>query len=453
MRAFLVVWGGQLVSILGTSLTGFGLQVWVFLETGSVTRLAIATLCFALPQVLLAPVAGALVDRWDRRATMLAADLGAGLATLGVAVLHFGGALEVWHVYALVGFGAIANTFQGPAWMASVPLLVPKRHLGRANGMVQMSDAVGVIAAPVVAGFLLAAVGLGAVLLADLGTFLVAVATLAAVRFPRPGRVESERGASLLDDVRIGWRYLRERPGLLWLLAVFAGVNLTMSFTNVLAIPLVISFSDESVVGTVFSIAGFGMLAGSASVSIWGGPGHGRRVRGILVGLLAGGAFVVLIGSRPSIPTIATGFFLLMLCSTVVNATSQALWQLKVSPGVQGRVFALRRTISSGVMPLGIAVAGPLADRVFEPLMARSGVLAGSVGRVIGTGPGRGAGLMIVLSGLGVMAMAVVGWLNPRVRELEEQLPDVIEDGPPAGGLPTPGEAVLVANDAGPAAQ
>jgi len=410
--------------------------VWVFVETGSVTRLAIASLFFTIPQVALAPVAGALVDRWDRRVTMLAADVAAGAATVGVTVLHFGGMLEIWHVYVLVGVGAVANTFQAPAWMASVPLLVPRRHLGRANGMVQASDAVGVIAAPVVAGALLGTVGLGAVLLTDLATFLAAFATLAVVRFPRPVRVAGESGSSLWEDVRIGWRYLRDRSGLLWLLIIYAGVNLTMSFTNVLAIPLVVSFSSESAAGAVFSIAGFGMLLGSVAVSVWGGPK--RRMRGILTGLLAGGSFVVLIGLRPWIPSIAAGFFLVMLSASVVNATSQVVWQTKVSPGVQGRVFALRRTISSGVMPLGIAVAGPLADRVFEPLMAQGGALAGSVGSVLGTGPGRGAGLMIVLSGLGVMTMAVIGWLNPRVRNLETELPDTIgEDDGDAEPAPT----------------
>lgn len=438
MRAFLIVWAGQLVSILGTSLTGFGLQVWVYLETGSVTRLALVTLAYALPGVLLAPVAGALVDRWDRRVTMLVSDLAAGFTTMGIALLFFTDTLEIWHVYALVGVGAMGNTFQGPAWMASVSLLVPKKQLGRANGLVQVAEAVAMISAPAIAGALLATVGLGAVLLADVATFLVAVATLAIVRFPRPERAAEDAGESVWDDVRIGWRYLRQRVGLVWLLGMYAGVNFVLSFANVLVIPLVVSFSSESVTGTVFSIAGIGMLIGSVLVSVWGGPK--QRVRGIVLGIVVGGASVVMTGIRPSLVLIGIGFFLLMLGVPVVQAASQVIWQLKVAPAVQGRVFALRRMIASGVSPIAILAAGPLADGVFEPLMADDGALAGTVGAVLGTGAGRGIGLMVVLSGIGMALMALAGWLHPRVRNLEAELPDMIPDDEPeeAPGVTAP---------------
>ena len=426
MRAFFVVWAGQLVSILGTSLTGFGLQVWVYLETGSVTRLALVSLFFSLPSILLAPVAGALVDRWDRRITMLASDLIAGVTTVAIAALFFTDSLQMWHIYALVGIGAVGNSFQSPAWMASVPLLVPARHLGRANGLVQMSEAIGLIAAPALAGVLLATVGLGAVLLADVATFLVAVATLAVVRFPRPERQPEHSGGSVWEDVRIGARYLRDRAGLIWLLGMYAGVNFVLSITNVLLIPMVVSFANETAAGTVFSLAGVGMLIGSIVVSAWGGPR--RKIRGIVIGICFGGVAVALTGLRPSLPLIAAGSFLLMIGVPVVNTASQVLWQTKVAPAVQGRVFALRRMIASAVSPIAIIAAGPLADSVFEPLMAEDGSLAGSVGRVLGTGPGRGIGLMVVLSGLGIIVMALAGWLQPRVRHLETELPDQLAD-------------------------
>ncbi len=426
MIAFLVVWAGQLVSILGTSLTGFGLQVWVYLETGSVTRLALVSLFFSLPSILLAPVAGALVDRWDRRLTMLVSDLIAGITTITIAALFFTDSLEMWHIYALVGVGALGNSFQSPAWMASVPLLVPKKQLGRANGLVQMSDAIGLIVAPAIAGALLATVGLGAVLLADVATFLVAVATLAVVRFPRPERLAEHAGGSVWEDVRIGARYLRERVGLIWLLSMYAGVNFVLSFTNVLLIPLVVSFSSETAAGTVFSLAGIGMLIGSLIVSAWGGPQ--RRIRGIVLGIIYGGVAVVISGLRPSLVLIGAGSFLLMLGVPVVNTASQVLWQTKVAPAVQGRVFALRRMIASAVSPIAILAAGPLADSVFEPLMADDGSLAGSVGKVLGTGSGRGIGLMVVLSGIGMMLLASAGWLHPRVRHLETELPDQVPD-------------------------
>jgi DHA3 family macrolide efflux protein-like MFS transporter len=431
MRTFLTVWAGQLVSITGTTLTGFALQIWVYLETGSVTRLALVTLAFALPSVLLSPIAGALVDRWDRRLTMLGADLLAGLTTLAIAALYFSGHLEIWHLYLLTGVGALGNAFQAPAWMAAIPLLVPKKHLGRANGLVQVNEAIGLVAAPAIAGAMLATLGLGAVLLTDVATFVVAVITLAIVRFPPIPRGEYAATGSIRADVAAGWRYLRQRTGLLWLLTVYAGINFVLAFVDTLIIPLIVSFASEAAAGGVLSAAGVGMLAGSLLMSTWGGPKR-RRIAWILGGIAVGGLCVVVVGLRASLPLIAVGSVLLMLGTPVINTTSQVIWQLKVVPEMQGRVFALRRMVAQAAFPIGILLSGPLADRIFEPLLAERGSLAGSAGRVIGTGPGRGIAFMFILAGLGTALMAGAGWLHPRVRRLEEEIPDQLAEVAPA---------------------
>ena len=437
MHTFLVVWAGQLVSVTGTTLSGFALQVWVYLETGSVTRLALVSLAFALPAVLLSPLAGVVADRIDRRLAMLAADLVAGAATLVIALLHFAGALEVWHLYLLIGFGAVGNTLQTPAWMAAVSLLVPKKHLGRANGLVMTSDAVSVVVAPAAAGALLATLGLGAVLLADLATFVVAIATLALVRFPRAERVGAGPKPSVLGEIRAGWRYLRERRGLLGLLFIYAECNFALSMANVLILPLIVSFAPETAAGAVFSAAGFGMLAGSLAVSAWGGPKR-KRIAWIMGGIAAGGVAVVAAGWRQSLVVIGGGYLALSLLSPLINTSSQVVWQLKIAPGMQGRVFSLRRMLAQAATPLAMVLAGPLADGVFEPLLADGGGLAGSVGRVIGTGPGRGIAFLIILAGLSTIAAAAVGWAHPRIRFLEAEIPDQLPDAPAA---PASGEA------------
>lgn len=434
-RAFLLVWAGQLVSITGTTLTGFGLQVWVFLETGSVTRLALVSLAYTLPSVLLSPVAGALVDRGDRRLIMLGADLLAGTATLVIAVLYFGGGLEIWHLYLLAGVGALGNSFQAPAWMAAIPLLVPRKHLGRANGLVTANDAVALVAAPAIAGAMLATVGLGAVLLTDVATFVAAVATLAMVRFPSPPKGEHAATGSVRADVAAGWRYLRDRRGLLWLLTIYAGVNFVLAFVNVLLIPMIVSFASEAAAGGVLSAAGVGMLVGSLAVSAWGGP-RSRRVAWIMGGIGVGGLCVIISGLRASLPVIVAGSVALMLGVPVINTTSQVIWQLKVAPEMQGRVFALRRMVSQAASPLAIALSGPLADRAFAPLLLPGGALAGSLGRVIGTGPGRGIAFLFVLAGAGTVLLAATGWLHPRVRHLEEEIPDQLADDSPAAPAP-----------------
>ncbi len=428
MRSFLIVWVGQLVSITGTTLTGFGLQLFVFAETGSVTDLTFVALAFTVPGVVLAPVAGAIVDRVDRRVAMLAADAVAGIATLGLAALFFTDNMELWHIYLATVVGSTANTFQEPAWMASIPLLVPKEHLGRANGLVQLNQGLSIVIAPVAAGILLVAFGLGGVLIADAATFAVGVVALAVVRFPRPERIESEK-KSILSETVFGWRYLRERPGLFGLLWVYGGTNFMLTFGNVLLIPLMVSFSSEAAAGGVLSAAGAGAIAGSIIVSIWGGPK--RLIRGVMIGIFLGGIAIVVTGLRASVPLIVSGVVALMLLVPIVQTASSVLWQTKVDPAVQGRVFSLRRMLSQGVSPLAILLAGPLADGVFGPMLERDGSLADSLGRLFGTGPGRGIGLLISVSGIGMMLLAVVGYLLPRIRNVETELPDLIEDEPP----------------------
>jgi len=424
MRTFFTVWGGQLISVVGTSMTGFGVGIWVYVETGSVTKLAMVTLSFALPATVLSPIAGALVDRWDRRLVMLAADTVAGIGTLALAILYMNDALQLWHIYVVAAVGAVANTFQMPAWLASIPLLVPKKHLGRANGMVQLNDGLSMVVAPVVAGVLLAAFDLPGVLIADLATFVVAVVTLGIVKFPRPeGHAETSTG-TVRGDAIAGWRWVKDRPGLFGMLWVFAGVNFTLSFTNVLLFPLVLSFASEASAGTVLSVAGLGVVLGSVTVSAWGGPKH--RIRGLMGSIVIAGFLLAAAGIHQAVWAIAVPSFFFMAMVPVANTSSQVLWQLKVPPALQGRVFSIRRMISQAISPIAILSAGPLADKVFEPMLAKGGALASSVGSIIGTGPGRGIGFMVIMSGLAASILGIIGYALPRIRHVETELPDYV---------------------------
>jgi MFS transporter, DHA3 family, macrolide efflux protein len=422
MRAFFIVWLGQMVSVTGTGLTAFGLAVWVYLETGSVTSLALVTLAAALPATIISPFAGALVDRWDRRTVMLLADLGAGIGTVGIAALYFTGMLEMWHIYLLIGIGSVANSFQSPAWMASVPLLVPKEHLGRANGLIQLNEGLSMVAAPVIAGTLVATLGIGAVLIVDFATFLVGVATLAMVRFPKPEAEPDTQPGTVIKDAIAGWRYIADRGGLLGMLWIFAAVNFALAFGNVLVVPLVLTFASPAAAGSVLSMAGVGLIVGSVLVSAWGGPK--RRVRGLMASIGVAGLGVAAVGLRPSLFLVGASFVLVMAVVPIANTSSQVIWQMKVPPAVQGRVFAIRRMISGAISPIAILLAGPLADGVFEPAMAEGGSLAGAFGPIIGTGTGRGIALMFLITGLLTTAVAILGYLLPKIRNVETDLPD-----------------------------
>ncbi|MDF1595048.1 MAG: MFS transporter [Acidimicrobiia bacterium] len=424
-RTFLIVWIGQLISVTGSTLTGFGLAIWVYVETDSVTLLAVLTLAASVPGMAITPFAGPLVDRMDRRIVMLLADSAAGLATMAAAALYFTGNLEVWHIYPIAAVGSMANAFQEPAYLASVPLMVPKEHIGRANGMIQLGPAIGTITAPALAGVLVLTAGIGAVLLVDMATFIVAVGTLSLVRIPRPERTSDEdEGEPLLRGFGRGWSYIRERPGLFGFLLMAALLNFILGFANVLFLPLLLSFSNEAAAGGIMSIAGIGMLVGSVVMSVWGGPK--RRVPGMLGFMAISGVAVSITGVRASVLWIAGSAFTLMATVAIVNGTSQALWHTKVAPDMQGRVFSVRRLLAQFAAPISYLLAGPLADNVFEPALAEGGALADSVGAIIGTGPGRGIGFLFVLMGIGTVLVAFAAYGRPHIRNLEFELPDMI---------------------------
>ena len=429
MRTFFVVWFGQLVSTIGSGLTGFALGVWVYQETGSTTLFAMNMLAYAIPNLVVSPFAGALVDRWDRRKIMIMSDTGAGLVTLSVAALLVTGYLEVWHVFLATAVSATFTTFQWPAYSATTTLLVPKEQLGRAGGMVQIGEAVSQLLAPAAAGALFVTTGLQGVVLIDFITYLIAVGTLLFVRFPKPETTEEgeQSKGSLLSEAVYGWKYIAARSGLLGLLLIFAAFNFLSSLTFPLITPLVLDMSSPDVLGLLFSIVGVGMLIGTLVMSVWGGPK--RRIHGVLFFLFLAGLFTMGFGFSSSLPIMAISGFLLFLVLPTINGSSQAIWQSKVAPDVQGRVFAARRMIASSIMPIAYVLAGPLNDKIFKPLLVEGGTLADTlVGEVLGVGLSRGTGLLFIVIGFLSALVALSGYLNPRVRNVEDELPDVISD-------------------------
>jgi MFS transporter, DHA3 family, macrolide efflux protein len=429
MRTFLIIWFGQLVSTVGSGLTGFALGVWIYQETGSTTLFALNLLAFALPNLLVSPIAGVLVDRWDRRWAMILSDTGAGLSTVMVALLYFTGHLEVWHVYVLTAINAAFSTFQWPAYSAVTTLLVPKSQLGRAGGMVQIGEAISALASPAIAGVLFVTVGLQGVVIVDFATYLFAVGTLLVVKVPRPPVTEAgvESKGSLLQEAAYGWKYIIARKGLLGLLVIFAATNFLTSMWNPLLPPMILDMSSPEMLGYLASVVGVGMLLGTLVMSAWGGPK--RRIHGVLAFLMVSGVFQALLGLRPSLVLIAIAGFGAMFTMPIINGSSQAIWQTKVAPDVQGRVFAVRRMIAWSAMPLAYILAGPLADRVFNPLLVEGGALASSVGLVVGVGAGRGTGLLFMISGLLSIVVAAWGYVYPRVRHVEDELPDAMPQG------------------------
>jgi len=426
LKTFLFIWIGQLISILGSGLTSFALGVWIFSQTGKATPFALTVLFGNLPRILLLPVAGSLADRWNRRWVMILSDTGNALVTISVFVLLLFGNLQFWHIYLIVTLGSIFSAFQEPAYSASVTMLVPKKDLSRANGMIQMGQALEMVVTPIIAGVLFVAIGLSGILVIDFVTFLFAVGALLLVRIPQPERTEhADNKSSILADALFGWNYLKARPGLFGLLWYFAMVNFLLNWAGVLIGPMLLSRFPASTLGTVQMVIGLGMLAGGILSSVWAGPK--RKITAVIgyIGFALLGMIVA--GLRPSPYFVGAGLFWLMIFVPLASASSQAVFQAKVAPDLQGRVFSIRSMISRSVMPISFLLAGPLADRVFGPLLDTNGAWAHTfLGSLLDTGAGRGIGLMFIISALCGIIVSLMAYANPRIRNIEDELPDVL---------------------------
>ena len=421
MRPFTLVWLALVVSTTGSQMTGFALGIWLFARTGQTTWYGLVALATIAPTVLAAPLAGVLVDRWDRRRALIAGQLGAGACSLLTLAVLTRGDPPPALLLAPVLLGAICRSVEFPALAAVTTALVPPTAIGRANGLVQLGAAGAQIAAPATAAALMPALGVRGVVWIDLASFAVATALLGAVRMPRHGAAPA--AGSVGADLRAAWRFLVERPGLGGLLVLFAAANLTLGMLQVRAAPVVLGFGTAATLGLISSAAGVGMLAGGLVGTVWGGPS--RRVRGVLALCAVQGLMFLVAAARPSPWLVGVGAVGVLFTIPLIVQSASTIWQHKVPSELQGRVFALRALLAGSALPVGYLAAGPLADRLFEPLLRGGGHLAGSVGRILGTGPGRGAALLLVILGATTILAALVAGASPRLRRVEEELPDL----------------------------
>jgi MFS family permease len=423
--AFGVVWAGQVASLFGAHLAGFVLGVWVYQQTKSVTAFSLIYLFTVLPEIALLPVAGVIVDKFDRRWVMLAGVMGSGLCGLVLAALALMGQLQLWHIYLMLMISSAFESVQFPALSASITLLVSRENLSRANGMVSLGTSIAMVAAPVLAGVFFQALGLTRVLLINVAVYAFAVLTLCVVRIPQPEQSSEANKVSRSfwrEAVQV-WRFVTGQRELLALLMLFAITNFSTGILQVLLPPFILSFTTPEALGTIMSAGGVGVVAGSVLFSIWRGPR--RRMRAIFIVGFVRGVVLFLAVLQPSAVLIGTAAVIFLFCDPVIFTCSQTIWQTKVPAEVQGRAFAIRRLVAWSTLPLAYVVAGPLTDRVFEPWMAAQGSLARVVGGLVGTGPGRGIAVFFVVLGAVTVLAVIAGVLYQPLRDLEDRLPDV----------------------------
>ena len=425
-RNFILVWLGQTISVLGSSLTSFGFSVWLFEELDAAMPFVITGMALSLPRMLLSPIAGSLADRYNRKRLMIFSDAGAAVTSLFLLVMVITGNFSANLIYLSALLSAVFGSFQSPAYMAATATMVPKEELVRFGGIRQFGDAAILLLTPILGALLYSAIGLGGIIIIDLATFLVAVIILILIPIPQPELVtkpdEPEDKKNyfkvVASDFKFSWKYLTGRKGLLGLLLFGAGINFFVGLGAIVTFPLVLSFGNETNLSIIQFSAGIALLISGFVIGAWGGPKKNRVVMGYLAIFLSGFGTLII--------GLASQFFLLvigMVISTFFDPISSsllgAIWQIEVPHDIQGRIFSMRITIGQVNNLVSMALSGLLADYVFKSSkFMRADSAAGILGRLLGDAPGRQYGLVYIISALGICLLSVFTMTNRNIRQL-----------------------------------
>lgn len=422
LRLFYFILIGQSFSLLGSTLTNFALGVWAYKAGGSVTNFTTIAIASTLPGILLGPVIGSLIDRWDRKRVLFSAQLGSALVMLTLALLYWNQMLQVWHILLVVPVASICATVLQVGFSSVITTLVPPESLSRANGSLGLVFGVVQLASPILAGITLDKVGMDGIFTFNIASFAIGLSTLAVVTLPPLLRSDKDTSQSLWSDIAEGYRFLKSRPGVLGGLYLFTLIWFNVSAVQVLILPLVLSIGTTTDLGMIQSMAGVGTLAGGILMVAWKGPQ--RKMLGILGASVMIACVLVVMPIPTSITWLAACAVAIMIAAPVATVCSQTLWQRKVPAHFHGRAFSLRNTIMKAAQPLAFLASGLLADHVFNPLMLEGGALASALGPVWGVGEGRGVALMISLFGVLSLVMVGFAWGIASIRRADLDLPD-----------------------------
>lgn len=424
-RTFLIIWASQLASMLGSEMTNFAVTIWAWNVTGKATSLSLIIFFTQVPRLIAALFAGILVDRGDRKLLMLLGDAAAGISTIAIFLLFTTNRLEIWHLYVTAAIGGLFGYFQHLAYSASISAIVPKQHYTRAAAMCNHVGQFGSnIIAPGLAGALYYVIGLQGILTVDIATFAIAICTIYFVHIPQPAITRDLSSQKIWQNLAIGWRYIFKNPSFLALLIFLLVFNFIDYAIAGIHAPVILARSNNNaaVFASVQSAIGLGGVVGAVLLSVWGG--FKRRIYGMLLGtVLSYGCMVVFgLGNLPATWMLA-GFFTAVFWSSI-SSFEQAIWLSKIPPELQGRVFANRYLIAQLAAPLGLAIAGPLADNVFQPAMLPGGILADTFGGLLGNSYGSGIALQYTLFACCGVLIGLGGFTWSKLRNIELVVPD-----------------------------
>lgn len=420
MKPYLLLWGTQSFSGLGSAMTSYALVIWSYTQNGSALMTALLMVSSYAPYVLLSIFAGALSDRWNKKVTMLVCDTIAALTTVVMLLLLKNDALQIWHLYLLNGVNGMMNTVQQPASEVATTRVLPEKYYQRVGGLRYFASSLNSILTPILATAVWGIAGMDAIAAFDLFTFCAAFLTLAfAVQIPE-SREPVEKQEKLLASTKSGIAYLRREKGIFGLILFLAAINLVASVYEA-AFPAMMLSRDgggERTLGLVNAVIGISTFAGSIAAFFAKKPkSRVRVICSCLLFAMSTENFLLAFGRTPLVWCI--GGFLGWIAIPLMNTNLDAVMRLHVPGQMQGRVYAVRNSLQFFTIPIGYFLGGFLVDRVFEPVMAaqrENGILV----RMFGSGKGSGAAFLFFVLAFAGIGVCLHFWRNPHIWALEE---------------------------------
>lgn len=419
LSTFFIVWAGQLIANIGMGVATFALSVHVFRITGSAVHYSLLMLAGFLPSLLLRPLGGNLADRMDRRLLMMIGDAGSALSILAIILMMYTGFQGLCYIYVGVIISSIFTALHNPAYKASVTDLVEEHYYAKASGLVQLAETSRLLISPVVAGLLLGCIAIEPVLSLTVFALFISVLSLFVVK-KSLATPKQKPDTGFMEDLREGIHYLYQNKGLIRLLYITSLFSFFMGFYPALLGPMLLSFTSAEVFGIVQTISTSGMIAGSIFIATFFSQPT-SRIRMLSIGLFAAGIFFAGQGLAPNIYLIACFGFLFFLALPFVNTSLDIMVRTHVPNAMQGRIWATVSLISQAGIVFAFATSGLLADYVFNPMLKPEGLLAPTIGSLIGTGDTRGIGLLFILAGIAMMMIALLISRLTILRQFEKQ--------------------------------
>ena len=422
MKNFYKLWLGELISNIGSGMTAFALSVYVYEKTGSVSYISLITLLSFMPSIILSPIGGLLADRYDRRLLMIIGDLFSGLGLIYILWNIQAGEKSIVPIFLGITFSSIFTSLLEPSYRATLTDILDEENYAKASGLIQAAGSAKYLISPVIAGMILSVADIRVILLLDILTFITTCLMIFLVRKSMNSEMQNYKKDSfkgLLEGLFI----IKENRGVYFLVIIMFFVCFFMGFIQILIRPMILALSSVKTAGIMESLCAVGLLIGSLWIGIAGIKKNYSKI--LAVACFFCGIFMSMTGVNENLAIIGISTFLFFSTLPFMNSCADVLVRVSVPNELQGRVWGLISLITQMGTVVAYIISGIMADYVFEPMFNKNGILVENIGMIIGTGKGRGIGFMLILSGIGMLIMAIVIWKNGEIREVSEKCVDL----------------------------